>query len=160
LVAAREKASLAADLVAVAERQRQGVERFVQAGESPRFALERSDAELFKARADRAKAESAARAEELALGVAIGFERPAALGLSEGLDPAAGGGGGGDGGGEALDLETLLGEAVTRRAALSAATSRYQAQLERSKLAADRIQFLPTVSGGPRFQGDDVRGVA
>src|SRR5256885_1019872 len=84
-VAARRRVDLVADAVAVARRQRDVVAKFVAVGEKARFEVDRADAEVAKAQSDEATARAEARAKELALAFAVGFDRPVALQLKDGL---------------------------------------------------------------------------
>ncbi|MDZ4775133.1 MAG: TolC family protein, partial [Planctomycetota bacterium] len=99
---------------------------------------------------ERARAD--ARELELLFAFALGFERPLTLALAEQPN------------GSTLtserDIEALLTLASAARPEISAAKARYQAQLVRAHLASERIQFLPTVSAGPRRQDGELRGVA
>ncbi len=150
LVAARERAQLAQDLGAVAEHQRVDVEELVASGIAAHIQLERAEAEVAQSHADRAVAEAQARALELELAFSLGFERPVKLQLSDSLTDAT----------PSPDLEADLTAAVSSRQEIAAAQARYRAERERLKLAAERVQFLPTVGAGPRKQGDELRGVA
>ena len=152
LVAARTRSTLQDELTAVAEKQRADVERFTESGIAPHFDLERAEAELAQAQADRAKTAVEAQRLELELAFSLGFERPAALQLSEPLTNASKI--------ASRDLTALLSAAANKRSEIAAAAARYQAELERLKLAAERLQFLPTVGAGPRKQGEELRGVA
>ena len=152
LVASRARVRLREELAAVAERQRADVQQFVSNGLAPRFDLERAEAELEQSRAQLAKAQGEARSLELEFAFALGFERPVALQLSDPLTSA--------GAATSRDLSDLLASAARMRAEISAATARYRAELERLRLSAERVQFLPTVGAGPRKQGSELRGIA
>jgi cobalt-zinc-cadmium efflux system outer membrane protein len=142
LVAARARLALDRDLVAIAQTQRKGVARFVELGESPRLELEKAQAECLDADLQAAQDESAARAREIELAFALGFERPVPLQLAEGLAPALEE--------EASELEPLLARAAERSPRLEAAREDYLAALERAHLAASGLRFLPVVRAGPR----------
>jgi outer membrane protein TolC len=150
LVAARAHAALAKEIVDVAERGHDAALRFVAAGEKSRFDADRAEAEVASARAALAKAESDARAEELALAFAVGFARPVALQLADGMTPAP----------SAAEPEELLVAAANARPEIAAAAARYAAQLERAHLAAERLQFLPAPNGGWRTTGSEQSWVA
>ncbi len=152
LVAARTRATLQAELSSVAEKQRADVERFATSGLAARVDLERASAELAQAEAQRAQATVEADRLELAFAFALGFERPQRLQLSEALRNASST--------PSRDLAELLALAASARSEIAAAAARYQAELERSRLAAERLQFLPALGAGPRRQGDELRGVA
>ena len=152
LVEARQRVDLERELLAIAERERAAAEAQVRSGLYARVTLERAEAELMQARGELAKAEAEARARELELAYALGFERPVALELSEPMSapgPEA-----------ALDREAQLAAAARRRPELTAAEARYRAQLERAKLAAGPVRFLPRVSAGARDTGGEASGVA
>ncbi|HEX5009929.1 MAG TPA: TolC family protein, partial [Planctomycetota bacterium] len=151
LVAARSRVALQQELADVAERERVDVAHFVSSGDSPRIDLERAEAELAEAQSAAAQARSAARAQELELAFALGFERPVTLQLADGLTatPTA----------PQPALGDLLASAAAARPELAGAEARYQAELQRLQLAADRVRFLPTVSAGPRFRGDALLAV-
>jgi cobalt-zinc-cadmium efflux system outer membrane protein len=152
LVAARARAALEGELEELAEEDRAAVQEFAASGLVPRIDAERAEAELAAAEASRSSALAAARARELAFAFALGFERPVHLELAEPLtfveaaDPEA--------------LESSLERAVENRPELAAASARYHAELERAKLEASRVKFLPTISGGPREEGDEASAVA
>jgi cobalt-zinc-cadmium efflux system outer membrane protein len=152
LVAARARIELQRELAAVAETQRAAVERFAAAGIAPRVELERAEAELLGARADVALAEADARLLELEFEFSLGFARPVSLQLAEPLTASTAT--------NARDLAALLAQAADARKEIAAAAARYQAQLERLDLAADRVQFLPVIGGGPREQDSALLGVA
>src|SRR5207247_2357893 len=123
------------------------VDRFVVSGLAARVELERAEAELQTARAARARAENEARAKELALAFALGFERPVELELA---DPPTS-----ESPLESAELESLLAQAAERRPELAAARGHYEAELERLKLQASRVRFLPTVGAGYRTESGD-----
>ena len=152
LVAARARVTLQLQLADVAERQRADVAHFVSSGTSPRIELERAEAEVAEARAGVDAARSAARALELELVFAIGFDRPLEVQLADDLTPAP------------AEPQPALGDlllsAAAARPELAGAQARYQAELQRLQLAADRVRFLPLVTAGPRSQGDELLGVA
>lgn len=148
LVAARRRLALAADATSVAERSRAAVERFAAAGAKASLDVDRAEAESMQARANQASALFDARAKEWALAFALGFDRPVALQLSEGLTS-----------GPAQDDLSALEAAATSRPEIAAASARYRAALERAHLAADRFQLLPSVTGGPRKEGSDTSRV-
>ena len=152
LVAARSRVALQQDLASVAERQRADVAHFVDSGTSPRIDLERAEAESAEAQAGVDRARSDARALELELAFAVGFERPVELQLADGLTP--------DLTEPQAALGDLLASAAAARPELIGAQARYQAELQRLQLVADRVRFLPTVTAGPRSQGDELLGVA
>lgn len=152
LVTARSKVKAQQELAGMAVTQRAAVEKFVGAGVSARIDLERAEAELAASQAALATSEAQARALELAFEFSLGFARPVTLELADELtsstrEPMA-------------ELSDLLARSAANRPDIEAATARYEAELERLKLAAERVQFLPTVAAGPRTQGDEVRGVA
>ncbi len=152
LIAVRQRAALAEELAAVARRQCDDVAKFVASGVLPHVEFERSDAELAQSRAQVAQAEADARLLELEFAFALGFERPLTLRLADALTDA--------GDATSLDLATLLASAVAARSELSAAKARYAAELERLKLSAERLQFLPTIGAGARTQDGELSGVA
>src|SRR5207247_2402310 len=80
---ARAKVAIEREGETLAERERDAASRFVTSGVAPRIGLDRADADLATSRAGRAKAETEARAAELELAFALGFERPVTLVLSE-----------------------------------------------------------------------------
>ncbi len=158
LVVARARAALHAELTDVAGMQAHDVGRFVENGLLPRLDLERAVAEGRQAQADFVGASTRARALELEFAFALGFERPVALALAEPL--AAGGNAGAGGTVSSLPLAELLAVAAAARPELAAARARYEAERERLSLAAERVQFMPTIGAGPRTLGDEVLGVA
>ncbi|MBK7643706.1 MAG: TolC family protein [Planctomycetes bacterium] len=152
LVAARARVEIDAELTQIAQTQQTAVARFVEVGESPRLELEKAQAELLDAQMQAARDESAARAREIELAFALGFERPLSLALSEELTPALAQ--------EHEGLEAQLERATQRSPALGAAKEDYEAALERAHLAASGVRFLPTVRAGPRTVGGDTLAVA
>jgi hypothetical protein len=101
-------------------------------------------------RAELAKAEAEARRLESAFEFSLGFDRPTRPARSaDGRDHD-----------DPRDLVGALGLAATTGRRSRAAAARYQATLERVKLAAERPQFLLTVSGGPRNLNGELPGVA
>jgi len=151
LLVARRRLELDRDLVAVAAAQRKAVARFVELGESPRLELEKAEAERLDAELQAAGDESAARAREIELAFALGFERPVELQLAEGLAPPLA---------EEQDaLEQLLARAAERSPQLKAASEDYLAALERAHLAASAVRFLPVVRAGPRAVAGETLGV-
>ncbi len=152
LVAARARVALSRDLAGVAETQRAAMEKFVSAGVLAATERKRAEAEAVQAQGEVAASEAEARALELEFAFALGFERPVDLKLSEAMtstDRAAD-----------LDLEKLLARAVEQRPELLVASEEYAAELERLRLTASRVSFLPTIGAGPRTQGSELRGVA
>lgn len=152
LVVARKRVELSAELAAVSTRQRDDVRAFVTSGASARIDLERAEAERAEALAESARTEQAERALELEFAFALGFERPVHVQLAEVALEA--------GLVRSRDLTELLTLAAQDRQEILAASARYQAELERLHLAAERLQFLPAISAGPRRQGNETRGVA
>ncbi len=151
LVVARRRVELDRDLVEIAQTQRKGIARFVELGESPRLDLEKAQAECLDADLQASQDESAAHAREIELAFALGFERPVALQLSEGLEPALAD--------ESAELEALLARAAERSPRLKAASEDYRAALERAHLAASGLRFLPVVRAGPRTVAGDTLAV-
>ena len=149
LVGARRRAAYSADSVAVATRLRDAAARFAAVGERAVFEVERADAEVAKARAEQASADVDSRAKEMAFAFALGFERPVALQLSDGLSA----------GPTDLDEAHLL-EAADSRPEVVAAQARLAAQLERANLAAERLHLLPSFTVGVRHEGDQGSSVA
>lgn len=149
LLAARRRTTLAEEAVSVSTRLRDAAARFAAVGERADLDVRRADAELAKAHADQLTAAADARAKEVAFAFALGFERPVLLRLSDELVVPS----------LVLD-ERQLEDAAVRRPELLAAQARLAAQLERAQLAADRLQFLPTVSGGLRHEGDQRSALA
>jgi len=144
LVAARKRLELDHDLSEIAQTQQKAVARFVELGESPRLDLEKAQAECLDASLQSARDEAAARASEIELAFALGFERPVALQLAEGLGGALAE--------ETGELEALLALAAQR-------SPRLKAELERAHLAASGVRFLPVVRAGPRSVGGETLGV-
>jgi cobalt-zinc-cadmium efflux system outer membrane protein len=142
LVAARKRLELDRDLTEIAQTQRKAVARFVELGESPRLELEKAEAECLDAGLQETRDEALARAKEIELAFALGFERPVALRLAEGLS--------GPLGEETHELEPLLAQAAQQSPRLKAASEDYAAALERAHLAASGVRFLPVVRAGPR----------
>jgi len=151
LVAARKRLELDHDLSEIAQTQQKAVARFVELGESPRLDLEKAQAECLDASLQSARDEAAARASEIELAFALGFERPVALQLAEGLGGALAE--------ETGELEALLALAAQRSPRLKAASETYAAELERAHLAASGVRFLPVVRAGPRSVGGETLGV-
>jgi outer membrane protein TolC len=152
LVAARARAALSRELAQVAEHQCAAMDQFVAAGVLAAIERKRAEAELVQARGEAATKEAEARALELGFAFALGFERPVELSLEDTLtraDRAAD-----------LDLEKLLTRAIQQRPELKAASESYAAELERLRLRASRVNFLPTIGGGVRTEGNELRGVA
>jgi cobalt-zinc-cadmium efflux system outer membrane protein len=152
LVAARARQVLDRDLVEIAQTQRKAVARFVELGESPRLELEKAQAECLDATLQSSEDEASARADEIELAFALGFERPVALQLAEGLAPALAE--------EADELEALLAQAARNSPLLRAASEDYGAALERAHIAASGVRFLPIVRAGPRTVDGETRAVA
>jgi cobalt-zinc-cadmium efflux system outer membrane protein len=144
LLASRRKAALAAEAVDVARRLRDASAKFVAVGEKASVEARRGEAEFEKARADEASAAADARAKELAFAFALGFDQPVPLTLRDGFRVAP----------EAPAESDLLAAAQSRPEVV-ASRERVAAQLERARLSARRLQFLPTVGGGPRREGED-----
>jgi len=152
LLAARARARLEAEFEAIAAREESSVRSFVEAGALAPFEVAKAEAELATVQADRFRAEAEARARELALAFAMGFDRPVPLRLSDPLLE--------EGRERTSDREELARIAIDNRPELVAATHRYDAALERAKLAAERLRFLPSIALGPRFVGSERLGVA
>ncbi|HUR27129.1 MAG TPA: TolC family protein [Planctomycetota bacterium] len=151
LVAARGRVALSRELAQVAEAQRAAARKLVAAGVLAAIENRRAEAELAEAETEVTASETEARVLELELAFALGFERPVALALAEGMTQAD----------RALsDLDALLARAVAQRPELQSAAEGYAAELERLRLTAARVTFLPTISGGPRTQGDELSAVA
>jgi outer membrane protein TolC len=151
LVAARERAALQADAVAVASRAVAAARRFAAAGIASGAAADTAQATLAEAELDRSAAVATAARQEIAFAFALGFERPVELQLSEPVTPANA---------PPADADGLLRDALEARADLRAATAHYAAELERAHLAASPARFLPTISAGPRFIGNTSLWVA
>ena len=152
LVAARTKLELHLELQGVAETHRAAVAEFVAAGLSARIESERADAELAASRAEMAKAEADERMLEIGFEFSLGFDRPVPLQLAEGLTASTRT--------APRDLDGRLALAAGSRPEIAAAEARYRAGLERMKLSAERTQFLPTLSAGPRNLDGELTGVA
>jgi outer membrane protein TolC len=152
LASARARVAALVDLAELARTERAAVEEFVVAGVLPRIESDRAEAELEAAllEVDRARAEE--HASELEFAFSLGFAAPVPLQLADPVTATTRA--------ASLDLAQLLESAVRGREEIAAATARYQAELERAHLASERVQFLPTVSGGPRTQDGELRGVA
>lgn len=152
VVAARERVALFRELRTLAEYQRRAVDRFVAVGEMARLAADRAAAEVDDAAAEQAAAEVEERVLAIEFAVALGFDRPVDLTLTDALitdlapEPAA--------------LEDLLDAAAHSRPEIAAATARYRATLERARLADLRIELLPTIGVGERRQGTSESQVA
>jgi len=151
LVAARARLELDRDLSLIAENQWKAVARFVELGESPRLELEKAGAERLDAALQSARDEAAARTREIELAFALGFERPVALQLADGLTSALPA--------ESIELEALLAQAAANSPRLEAASEDYRAALERAHLAASGLRFLPVVRAGPRTVDGDTLAV-
>lgn len=155
LVAARAALELSRDAARIMQVQRQAIEKLVTAGIEAPIEQRRAEAEYVQAQNGVLASDAQARALELEFAFALGFERPVALELSEGLSgtdasPAAGPAG----------IEDLLAKAIENRPELKAASEEYAALLGELHLRAARVQFLPTISAGPRKQGNELRAVA
>ena len=148
----RARAELQRELEMLAGAERDAVGKFAAAGLVARVDLERGEAELESARSERARAEAEARARELELAFALGFERPVGLELAEAPTPSSPL--------ESADLATLLATAAERRPELAAARGRYEAELERLRIEASRVRFLPTIGAGYRTESGDPTAVA
>ncbi|MEZ6015043.1 MAG: TolC family protein [Planctomycetota bacterium] len=161
LVAARASVALEEDALTLTRTQRDAVARFIAVGAAPAIDLARADAEVAQAGADVAAARADARALELELCFALGFERPVALTLAEGWTPldAPSDVAAADDPNDA-DLEALLMRAAELRPELREANARYAAQRARAKLSADNVRFFPNIGAGLRFEGGETRGVA
>ncbi len=153
LLVARARVALQAELAEIAGRQRHDVDRFVDSGVAPRFDLERAEAEAVQSLADVAAARADARALELEFTFALGFERPLSLVLADPLETDVTVS-------DAAPLAELLAAAAAARPELAAARARYDAERERLSLAAERVQFLPTIGAGPRTLDGQLLGVA
>lgn len=151
LVAARSRVDLLREAQGVAERQRAATARNVAAGLVAAIALDRATADVAEAAAARARQEGEARAQELSFAFALGFDRPVTVRLAEPLAPPVA---------PPDDLVAVLAHAVNTRPELTAATARYQAQLERLHVAASPIRFLPGIGGGIRTNDGNRLGVA
>lgn len=152
LLAARDRVRLLDLLTEVARANNETLTRFVSAGLAARIQADQAEAELLSAQADDGKAHAAARALELELAFALGFDRPVGLDLAESgtgkrYPPRA-------------DVDTLVQDAMHSRGEVVAAVERYAAQRGRLQLAVDRVQFIPTISLGPRLVGGELLGVA
>jgi hypothetical protein len=152
LAAARAKVELLVQLADVAEVQRAAAAKFVESGLAPTIQAERAALELASTRADLAKARAEERSLEVQFAFSLGFERPVPLQLAEPMTAATRT--------TERDILQLLAVAARERPEIAEATARYGAELERAHLASERIQFLPTVSGGLRTTGGDLSGVA
>lgn len=142
VVAARRREALMGEFVAIAERQREALAKFVGVGARATIDLERAEAEAEKARSDLAKARAGARAQGLEFAFALGFSRPVPLVLSEPLTAPASRS-------TEISPDEML-AAVERSPEVAASRARYEAELERLRIAASRVQFLPTLSAGYR----------
>jgi len=151
LVVARKRLELDRDLASIAGSQSKAVARFVELGESPRLELEKAQAEIFDSALRLARDEAAAQAREIELAFALGFERPVALQLAEGLPSVLPE--------ESIELEPLLAQAAANSPRLKAASEDYRAALERAHLAASGVRFLPVVRAGPRTVDGDTLAV-
>lgn len=152
LVAARLRIGLRARALGIAEAVRQAAARFVAAGLEPVVTQDRADAEVAQAGLELARAEGDARMLEIEFAFALGFARPVALRLQDPIETATGG--------APEPIASLLATAALSHPEIVAARERYSAELERARLEASGLRFLPTVSAGPRFEAGDVRGVA
>ncbi len=152
LVAARAALELSRDAARILQLQRQAVEKLVAAGVEAPIEQRRAEAECVQAENGVLASDAQARALELQFAFALGFERPVALELSEGLS--------GTHASTPAGIEDLLAQAILNRPELKAASEEYAALLGQLHLRAARVQFLPTISAGPRKQGDELLGVA
>ncbi len=141
LLAARRDAALARREADVAASHRDGLQRLAAAGEEPVLAAATAAAEATDADATATAAQQAAAAQELAFAFALGFERPVPLQLAEPIDTADW---------PDRDLEQQLAAAIATRPELAATAARYQAELERLRLAASPLRFVPIVGLGYR----------
>ena len=152
IVAAHEGRKLTSELLDVADRALHAAQRRVEVGLDAPFTIERAQAQVAAVHAQLAHEEIDVGGLEMAFAFALGFERPVALQLADGVLP--------DQGPPAEDAEALLAEATRTRPELVATAAHYAAALDRAHLAASPLRFLPHVAAGPRTNGGHLFGVA
>lgn len=146
----------AAALGAAAKAQKEradALRRLVKQGLESSFRAETAAVDLLEADGDAFTARSAAEIAEVSFTFAIGCVRPLPeLLLADEPDTTSAD--------AARDLESMLTEAAVSRPELEEADFRYRATLERARLEAHRLRFLPTPGFGGRTVDGDARGTA